>query len=112
MTSAQTIGFGLARAVETQQDDRWTPWRAVTTRPLCLVAQSLQTGGNELLLLEMLDFFDVLRSVEKFEADALAVLTCRKSPPFDQYDFGRHVCVLRVMGEAVDSWFRDDLPRM
>src|SRR4051794_15520482 len=45
------------------------------------------------------------------EADPLAMPTGREATAFDNRDLVRHVRVLGIVGDAVNTALRDDLPR-
>src|SRR3954471_23505657 len=61
--------------------------------------------------MQMLDLADVLRRVHQLEADPFAMTACREAPALDDRDLMRHVGVLRIVGDAIDARFRDDLSR-
>src|SRR5947209_15629901 len=65
--------------------------------------------GSLFFLPKVGNFVDMLCRVHQFEADALAVTTGRKAPAFDDRHLVRHVLMLRIVSDAVDARFRDDL---
>jgi len=55
------------------------------------------------------DVADVMSRVDQLEADALTAATGRESAAFDDRHLMRHVRVDRVVGDAIDARFWDDL---
>ena len=71
-----------------------------------------RAGADHSVIVQLIDLADVLRGVHQLEGDPLAMATCREAAAFNNRDLVRHVRVMRIVADAVDAGFGDDLTRL